>query len=81
MKPCFSWLCILCLDYFISIRIQALIKSFPMVWVVIKSLVHEKSLVANNTVLFLIKLLLWGGECGLFGVPVLYLNYSYTQSF
>lgn len=81
MKPCFSWLCILRLDYFMSIRIQALIKSFPMVWVVIKSLVHEKSLVANNTVFFLMQLLLWGGERGLFGVPVLYLNYPYNQTF
>lgn len=30
------------------IRIKALIKTFPMVGVVIKSLVHEKSLVSNN---------------------------------
>lgn len=34
------------------IRLQALIKTFPMVWVVIKSLVHEKSLVANNSFIF-----------------------------
>ena len=74
MKPCFSWLCILHLDYFMSIRIQALIKIFPMVWAVIKSLVHEKSLMASNTVLFLTHLLLWGGRRGPFGVPVLYLT-------
>lgn len=56
-----------------SIRLQALIKTFPMVWVVIKSLVHEKSLVANNS-LFLMQLLLLGGGCGAFWVPVLYLT-------
>lgn len=48
MKPCFSWLCSLGLDCFMSIRIKALIKTFPMVGVVIKSPVHEKSLVSNN---------------------------------
>lgn len=48
MKPCFSWLCSLGLDCFMSIRIKALIKTFPMVGVAIKSLVHEKSLVSNN---------------------------------
>lgn len=80
MKPCFSWLCILRLDYFMSIRIQALIKTFPMVWVVTKSLVHEKSLVANNTVLHLIQLFLWGRMCTMLGSYTLS-NHPYAQSF
>lgn len=63
MKPCFSWLHSSHLDYFMSIRIKALIKTFPMMWAVIKSLVHEKSLVSNNAVLFLMWLFLWGEGC------------------